>query len=357
MSKNFYIDVVDMCNLKCPSCPSRGSFISGEASSRKSGSSRFMDVELFTRILEKIKREHAGEKITVLPYIWGEPTLHPKIGEIIQRIKSYGFGCILSTNLNVEKHLEDVISAGPDLIWLSCSGFTKETYGVSHRGGDIDRFLANLARLRYYSDKHKSKTEIVFHYHLYKTNIHELSLLKYYMELFKFSFSGHSHPAYMPCLEEILAIRDGAPVLSDTRDVMSKMIFSIDEWSVITEPYKKTQCPLIGNRITLDANGGVMQCCAVYDKKYNIADNYLDIDFAEMQNRRIKNPICTPCRSLGLPYYHLAEESEPLYKLRMNGLLANSPFRQTTTRKVLGKIPFLVSLVSLARKLGVLPKR
>lgn len=356
MSKSFYIEVVDTCNLKCPSCPSRGSFVSGEPSSRMGSSSRLMGIELFTQVLEKIKREHTGQ-ITILPYVWGEPTLHPKIGEIIRCIKSYGFQCILSTNLNVEKHLEDVISAGPDLIYLSCSGFTKGTYGVSHKGGDIDTFLANLTRLKYYVDKHKCKTKIQFHYHIYKTNIHELPLLKYYMELFGFSYSGDSHLAYLTGLEEILAIKNGVSVLSDTRDVMSNMVFSIDEWSVITEPYKKKQCPQLNN-MTIDVNGGVKQCCAVYDKKY-VVDNYLDIDYAEIQNRRNKNPVCTACRNLGLPFYQMAEETK-FYKARMNELLANSPFRQISNisgvRNVFKKIPFLVSAVRQARKIGLLSK-
>lgn len=358
MIKGFYIEVVDTCNLNCPSCPSRGSFISGEPSSRMSGSSRLMDIKLFTQILEKIKREHTGQ-ITIFPYVWGEPTLHPEIGEIIRRIKSYGFQCILSTNLNVEKYLEDVISAEPDLIYLSCSGFTKGTYGVSHKGGNIDTFLANLTRLKYYVDKHKCKSIIQFHYHLYKTNVHELPLLKYYMELFGFSFTGDSHPAYMTGLEEVLAIKNGSPILSDTRNVMSNMVFSIDEWSVITEPYKKKQCPQL-DKVVIDVNGGVMQCCGVFDKKYNVADNYLDIDYTEIQSRRNKNPVCTACCNLGLPFYQLAEETD-FYKARMNELLANSPFRQTNNtsrvREALRKIPLLVRVVRRARKFGLLPKR
>jgi len=315
-----------------------------------------MSIKLFTQILEKIKREHTGE-ITILPYIWGEPTLHPEIGEIIRRIKSYGFQCILSTNLNVEKYLEDVIRAEPDKIWLSCSGFTKGTYGVSHKGGNIDTFLANLTRLKYYIDKHKCKTKIEFHYHLYKTNIHELSLLKYYVELFGFSCSGDSHPAYMTCLEEVLAIKDGVSVQKESGEVMSNMIFSIDEWSMIAEPYKKKPCPQIEGKVVIDVNGGVMQCCAVYDKKFNVADNYLDTDYTKIQNRRNKNPVCTACRDIGLPFYHLAEETDTFYKARMNKLLANSPFRQKyNVRANLKKFPFLVSMVRRARKIGLLPK-
>ena len=95
-----YVDVVGRCNLKCPSCP-----IGNTAHKHHVGGA--MSINLLSDILKKAVGE--SEVTTVGLYNWTEPLLHPQIGDLIRIVKSYGLGCLMSSNLNISKNLDDVV--------------------------------------------------------------------------------------------------------------------------------------------------------------------------------------------------------------------------------------------------------
>ena len=89
--KRVYIEITNVCNLKCPFCLPHNR------------ESRFMTFDEFKLILEKIR--------TFTNYIYlhvkGEPLLHPNVDEFIKYAFEMGFKINLTTNATMlEKHLE-----------------------------------------------------------------------------------------------------------------------------------------------------------------------------------------------------------------------------------------------------------
>jgi hypothetical protein len=84
----YLVDVVGTCNLRCPSCP-----VGNYADKPPKG---LMQLGYFQSILQKARAEHSGKRL-----FWGEPALHPELSKLISAVKTQGFGCGISCNLNV----------------------------------------------------------------------------------------------------------------------------------------------------------------------------------------------------------------------------------------------------------------
>lgn len=88
--KRIYIEITNVCNLKCPFCPPHNR------------EQRFMNFEEFKTILEKIKVY--SEYIYL--HVKGEPLLHPDFDKIVKYAYKKGFKINLTTNGTLlEKHL------------------------------------------------------------------------------------------------------------------------------------------------------------------------------------------------------------------------------------------------------------
>ena len=77
------IEVSSKCNLQCKGC----------IINARSGNGEHMDVELFKSIIDRINWE-----CTVVPWISGEPLLHPDYAEMIQHIIESGHRAYITTN-------------------------------------------------------------------------------------------------------------------------------------------------------------------------------------------------------------------------------------------------------------------
>lgn len=80
--KKAYFEITNVCNLNCSFCP---------GTKRKKS---FVDLDDFQRTAEKLKG-----KITYLYlHLMGEPTLHPKLAEMLSIADEMGFKVIVTTN-------------------------------------------------------------------------------------------------------------------------------------------------------------------------------------------------------------------------------------------------------------------
>ena len=136
-------------------------------------------------------------------YNWTEPFLHPKLSEMIQIVKSYNIECGISSNLNILPKIDDVLTANPDYIMISTSGFTQGTYERTHRGGDIERVKKNMVALAESRERTKCDTRIEVKYLVYFGNIDESIPMKKFAESLGFSFQLN-YTILMP-LEKLLA--------------------------------------------------------------------------------------------------------------------------------------------------------
>ena len=118
------IEPTNACGMRCKMCPRQ----------HMTRSIGFMDIELFKKIVSQIKYQ----KIITLHH-FGDPLLHPKMGEMIDIVHKQGLECAFSTNPQslTPANTQMILDAGLDRLHISLDGATKETYEAI-RGGSAD---------------------------------------------------------------------------------------------------------------------------------------------------------------------------------------------------------------------------
>ncbi|MCD7908801.1 MAG: hypothetical protein LUH04_14185, partial [Clostridium sp.] len=81
VARNYYVETVSHCDLRCGLCAH------GHAKLFQRRPGR-MSLQLFEEILDKIKEE--SPLATVAPYHYSEPMLHPQLPEMLSAIKNRG---------------------------------------------------------------------------------------------------------------------------------------------------------------------------------------------------------------------------------------------------------------------------
>lgn len=133
------IEPTNVCNLRCITCPG----------ARTTYGKGYMDFALFQSIVSQaseigVKRIHL--------YLRGEPTLHPRIFDMIAFIKSQGLPVHLTTNgttLTPERSAE-LLGSGvncADQLTISFLGHSKEGHEATMVGVDHDRVVENIMEL------------------------------------------------------------------------------------------------------------------------------------------------------------------------------------------------------------------
>jgi radical SAM protein with 4Fe4S-binding SPASM domain len=138
--QRYYIDIGNVCNLRCPYCATGN----GVIPPREKG---LMSREAFDRILAKIEK-HAR---FVCLFNWGEPFLNKSLLYMIRALSDRGILSHLDSNLTVrdfsDGEAEEVVRSGLFSLFASIDGATQENYEKYRVGGRLDRALGNLRQL------------------------------------------------------------------------------------------------------------------------------------------------------------------------------------------------------------------
>ena len=114
MLKRAYIEITNICNLRCSFCPGTGRV------------GRFMTAEEFRVLAEKLR----GRVSYLYLHVMGEPLLHPRLGELLSIGAEKGFRVCLTTNGTLLGKTEDVLLSAPALHKVSVSLHSAEGNGV-----------------------------------------------------------------------------------------------------------------------------------------------------------------------------------------------------------------------------------
>lgn len=140
-----WIEPTNRCNLACVMCPNQ------EFSKDELG---FMEWPLFTSIIDQAK----GRVHDVNLHHRGEPTLHPKLPDMIRyahenrvRTKLHTNGTTLTKDLS-----EALLDSGLELISFSFDGYTAEPYEKTRVRASFDRTLENIER---FLDLRRTRTQ------------------------------------------------------------------------------------------------------------------------------------------------------------------------------------------------------
>lgn len=293
----YLIDVVGTCNLRCPSCPV-GNMKAGDFVDRPRAKG-FMQLDLFTSIVDKIVADQAGKPFQVHLYNWGEPMLHPEFDEICKILAKRQVWFHVSSNMNHEASFTQLVRTAAG-IRASTSGFSNDTYQKSHVGGDINLFISNLYRLRYAIDKTKSGAIVQVYYHIYKDNCDDnmIKLSKLCNDL-GFVFSPTF--AYFMGLEKYIYHIEGSEHFSEKdREIESRMLFSIDDALAVAKYGRQHDCELRQTQTVINFDGSVATCCTVFDPKHNIATDFLATNPTDLHAGKMASAICETCMNNNL---------------------------------------------------------
>lgn len=117
------IDLTNRCNMNCPIC---------FANANQAGYVYEPDYETIVKMLEMLRAEEPI-KCTAVQFSGGEPTVYPKLPELIKKAKDLGFAQVqVATNglkfANSPEYLKSCVDAGLNTIYLSFDGVTDEIY-------------------------------------------------------------------------------------------------------------------------------------------------------------------------------------------------------------------------------------
>jgi MoaA/NifB/PqqE/SkfB family radical SAM enzyme len=160
-----YIELTDICNLKCIMCDRNGM-------TRKSG---MMDMELFKKIIDNAAE--IGVPAVKLNR-FGESLLHPQLVEMIRHAKEKGIPRVYFTSnatLLTEEKARQLIPSGLDSITFSFDGATKETYESIRLKANYDKVKQNiLTFVKLRNDMRKDKPRVVINTILSKDTEQEI---------------------------------------------------------------------------------------------------------------------------------------------------------------------------------------
>lgn len=323
----YLIDIVGTCNLRCPSCPvgnfEQKNFLGDK---RPKG---FMKLDLFKKIIGKIKADNPDSKPNLWLYNWGEALLHPQITDFLREIAEAGLTAEISTNLNSKVDLGEIVEAQLGQIAglrISLSGFTQEVYQRGHKGGKVALVKSNMYRLRHYMDMYKKNIPIHVYYHVYRDNAGDelirMSQLcqelgfsfwpswAYFMPLekvfeylnIKYETASSNSKTTHPVIPKALETRIGQSKLShDDEEIISRLVIPIEKMVEMAKKVHIDDCYLRSSQTAINFDGSVSLCCAVYDPAFTIAESFLSSSQDELQRLKYSHPLCITCMDNHFP--------------------------------------------------------
>ena len=117
------IDLTNRCNMNCPIC---------FANANQSGYVYEPDYDTVVKMLETLRAEEPI-KCTAVQFSGGEPTVYPRLADVIKKAKDLGFAQVqVATNgikfANDMEFLKSVVAAGLNTIYLSFDGLSDDIY-------------------------------------------------------------------------------------------------------------------------------------------------------------------------------------------------------------------------------------
>ncbi|QAS80890.1 radical SAM/SPASM domain-containing protein (plasmid) [Rhizobium acidisoli] len=125
----FYVEITNICNLKCPFCPSK------DLLRPRQHMSLALAETVFRKIADYIAAQSLGEAYVqfrpmVFLHVMGEPVLHPRLQRVVQLAHEAGLAVAVFTNVTMinRQNIGKLIEAAPELVTLSVNTPTELGY-------------------------------------------------------------------------------------------------------------------------------------------------------------------------------------------------------------------------------------
>ena len=257
------IDVTNACNLKCTYCPT---------GNRNYGRKvQMMSLETVEQFLDEL-----GEYMYLVDlFNWGDPLLHPKIGEIVSMVHKRGIFTRISSSLSTKDkgQLQAICDSGLDHLLLSIDGASQEVYEQYRVGGNLDQVLKNIATIVEYKKK----------------NNLDFPVLEW--RFLRFDHNRHEVKAARALAEQI-----GVDFFTEEDGIVTDEVEKRKDAEVYQLGLKQKTCGMLYKFVLLSPDGGVAPCCNMIDKRDDFGD-FRKGEFAALWN----NEIYTQARKLFKP--------------------------------------------------------
>jgi pyruvate-formate lyase-activating enzyme len=269
-----YVDVVDACQLKCPTCV-RGLRVMENSPSK-------ISLDKFAAVIDKFKAE--GYKRVGL-YSWTEPFLARNLQDYVAEVKKRGMPCLLSTTFSLRHidNLEATLLARPDHIYISISGMDQEMYEINHASGNLSYALSNLGKAADIVRRHGLPTTLMLRFIRFDYNASHVE-------------KAHACANDLGIMFEVIEGGDH-PQRRDSANLTNQ--FYVDRMAA-SKPHDSPEargqiCPLMFEQLSVDSKGDVYTCCAVPTHPSVRIGSYLDMSADEILLRRWTHPYCRAC--------------------------------------------------------------
>ena len=253
----YIIDPCNACNLRCPLCPTGNQTLQRPT--------KMMNFDCFKSIIDQIQ----NYAIEVNLYNWGEPFLHPKIFDMIRYVQNANIGTTVSSHFNniTDEMIDQMIDSGLEHITVSLDGASQDVYEVYRVRGKFDDAISALDRLQRRKKEKGSHTPIVeWQFIVMKHNEHQIHEAKAIAEKLG--------------VEQFRLLSVGLPFDHlDDLDLASQWISENPDFrgyhpeAILKRGYLYDEpCFYPYRAITINPDGGVAPCCAVYHKKWDFGD-------------------------------------------------------------------------------------
>ena len=251
------IDTCNVCNMGCPMCPN------GMKELRRPR--RMMTLETFGKVIDEIR----PWAIEVSLHNWGEPLLNPDIYKMIAAARDADIGTTMSSTLSTasREDMDRIIRSGLEYLVVSMNGTNPETYNAYIPGGDFNKVTDNLRTLIRRRRELGSRTPFIeWQFLVLRPNEREMPeaarmAWEFGVDQLRFASAGlpmghfHNHAlaaAWMP---------------------LNRKYWRFNTQKLVNQPYLLDQhCFYLYRSITVNPDGKVSPCCAVYDEKFDFGD-------------------------------------------------------------------------------------
>jgi MoaA/NifB/PqqE/SkfB family radical SAM enzyme len=281
------IDISGMCNIACPSCP-RGNLDDLIPDG-------IMKFDTYLKVFNKLKSDiPLLTKIEL--YSWGEPFLNPELVDIIELTEKNDVICSISTNLSCIEKLEDIILAEPSELNVTMNGF-EDSYERFMQGADWKIFLNNLNYLSELLLKYNPKTLVTIK--IFSEISFNVGIREKIIELFsKLQLNFTFEQGYLNPYDNLLLRYENKNISLNAKKTLEELRWNFDNIDVLLN--KEKDLPCLCQRIFPIINWDLsVALCHVY---YNpiIAENFLEITWEKLLEKRHNQSQCTTCQRYGL---------------------------------------------------------
>jgi sulfatase maturation enzyme AslB (radical SAM superfamily) len=150
-----HLELTNICNFSCEFCPD----------SKMKRQRGMMPIELAKSVIDEVSR--TGVAKLMLFHVMGEPTLHPKLIEIVEYARLRSVKTCLTTNGSRldEKFFNEIIHAGVGEIIISLQTPDEKTFSLrGAKGIAFDEYAERITAIakRFLSDENKARLTINF---------------------------------------------------------------------------------------------------------------------------------------------------------------------------------------------------